>query len=56
MAGRLTRSGPLIRSRVTRSAPYRCAAVVGASGSGKSSLLRAGLIPRLREYGGVGFR
>ncbi|MFJ6081000.1 hypothetical protein ACIQI8_06315 [Streptomyces sp. NPDC092369] len=42
----------------------RFAAVVGASGSGKSSLLRAGLIPRLREPGaahsrqseGVGFR
>ncbi|WP_210584941.1 hypothetical protein [Streptomyces sp. GESEQ-35] len=27
----------------------RCAAVVGASGSGKSSLLRAGLIPALRD-------
>ncbi|MEU5160060.1 hypothetical protein AB0G74_10685 [Streptomyces sp. NPDC020875] len=28
---------------------HRLAALVGASGSGKSSLLRAGLIPRLRE-------
>ncbi|MDH6213241.1 hypothetical protein [Streptomyces pseudovenezuelae] len=31
----------------------RFAAVVGASGSGKSSLLRAGLIPALREPGGA---
>ncbi|MGI5484546.1 hypothetical protein [Streptomyces lavendofoliae] len=28
---------------------HRCAAVVGPSGSGKSSLLRAGLIPALRQ-------
>ncbi|MFJ4790253.1 hypothetical protein [Streptomyces sp. NPDC088794] len=34
----------------------RFAAVVGASGSGKSSLLRAGLIPRLREPCGAHFR
>ncbi|WP_413105626.1 eIF2A-related protein [Streptomyces sp. Inha503] len=30
---------------------HRLSAVVGASGSGKSSLLRAGLIPRLRRSG-----
>ncbi|MFH8294220.1 hypothetical protein [Streptomyces sp. NPDC018059] len=30
----------------------RCTALIGASGSGKSSLLRAGLIPALREPGG----
>ncbi|WP_063736304.1 hypothetical protein [Streptomyces sp. RTd22] len=35
--------------RLTRG--RRLAAVVGASGSGKSSLLRAGLIPRLRTAG-----
>ncbi|MFE6410828.1 hypothetical protein ACFVOR_28320 [Streptomyces sp. NPDC057837] len=28
---------------------HRCAVVLGPSGSGKSSLLRAGLVPRLRE-------
>ncbi len=32
---------------------HRCAAVFGPSGSGKSSLLRAGLIPRLRQAAGV---
>ncbi|MCM2391263.1 hypothetical protein [Streptomyces albipurpureus] len=35
---------------LTRRAPF--AALVGASGSGKSSLLRAGLIPALREIRG----
>ncbi|MFE2106125.1 helix-turn-helix domain-containing protein [Kitasatospora sp. NPDC059463] len=33
---------------------HRLVAVVGASGSGKSSLLRAGLIPALRDRGGAG--
>ncbi|MDX3638631.1 hypothetical protein [Streptomyces sp. MB09-02B] len=33
---------------------HRCAAVFGPSGSGKSSLLRAGLIPALRQAAGVG--
>lgn len=32
---------------------HRCTAVVGASGSGKSSLLRAGLVPRLTDAAGV---
>ncbi|GHH09676.1 hypothetical protein [Streptomyces lanatus] len=32
---------------------HRFAAVFGPSGSGKSSLLRAGLIPRLRQAGGA---
>lgn len=31
---------------------YRVVAVVGASGSGKSSLVRAGLMPRLRRRTG----
>ncbi|MGW6454762.1 nSTAND1 domain-containing NTPase [Streptomyces sp. NPDC055078] len=35
---------------LTRRRPF--AALVGASGSGKSSLLRAGLVPALREGGG----
>ncbi|MGW1375188.1 nSTAND1 domain-containing NTPase [Streptomyces sp. NPDC002446] len=35
---------------------HRVSALVGASGSGKSSLLRAGLIPRLREPGDQGGR
>ncbi|MDX3751974.1 hypothetical protein [Streptomyces sp. AK08-02] len=33
---------------------HRFAVVFGASGSGKSSLLRAGLIPRLRQECGIG--
>ncbi|MFD7586494.1 helix-turn-helix domain-containing protein [Kitasatospora sp. NPDC059811] len=33
---------------------HRLVAVVGASGSGKSSLLRAGLIPALRDRGATG--
>ncbi|WP_449343993.1 nSTAND1 domain-containing NTPase [Streptomyces tricolor] len=32
-------------------AQHRFSAVFGPSGSGKSSLLRAGLIPALREHG-----
>ncbi|MES4901031.1 MULTISPECIES: helix-turn-helix domain-containing protein [unclassified Streptomyces] len=35
---------------------HRITAVVGASGSGKSSLLRAGLIPRLRTTDNLGLR
>ncbi|WP_280411501.1 helix-turn-helix domain-containing protein, partial [Nocardia asiatica] len=34
-------------------APARILVVIGASGSGKSSLLRAGLLPALREAGGT---
>ncbi|MEU3416483.1 hypothetical protein ABZ760_35480 [Streptomyces sp. NPDC006658] len=35
---------------------HRCAVVLGPSGSGKSSLLRAGLIPRLRRTADTGVR
>ncbi|MEU2060769.1 hypothetical protein [Streptomyces sp. NPDC013455] len=35
---------------------HRCAVVLGPSGSGKSSLLRAGLIPRLRRPADAGLR
>ncbi|MFI6642490.1 hypothetical protein [Streptomyces sp. NPDC050504] len=40
---------PLVDNLLDLTRTYRCAAVVGPSGSGKSSLLRAGLIPRLRQ-------
>ncbi|MFC8916960.1 hypothetical protein ACFT5C_14430 [Streptomyces sp. NPDC057116] len=40
---------PLVDNLLELTRTHRCAAVVGPSGSGKSSLLRAGLIPRLRE-------
>ena len=39
----------LIAQFVDKVRHFRLVAVVGASGSGKSSLLRAGLIPALRE-------
>lgn len=38
-----------IRERLTASPPRRFLAVIGASGSGKSSILRAGLLPTLRR-------
>ncbi|MFI1338408.1 PQQ-binding-like beta-propeller repeat protein [Streptomyces sp. NPDC020845] len=41
----------LIDDLLHLTAHHRITAVVGASGSGKSSLLRAGLIPRLRTTG-----
>jgi WD40 repeat protein len=41
----------LVRHLAGRAARHRVVAVVGASGSGKSSLLRAGLIPALRRDG-----
>ncbi|WP_306960133.1 nSTAND1 domain-containing NTPase [Streptomyces afghaniensis] len=44
--GLVTDLGELVRE-------HRFAAVFGASGSGKSSLLRAGLIPRLRQASGA---
>lgn len=42
---------PLIAQLAERVRRHRLVALVGASGSGKSSLLRAGLIPELREDG-----
>jgi hypothetical protein len=44
----VTRLAAELRARITRREP-RGVVVVGASGSGKSSLVRAGLIPRLLE-------
>lgn len=41
--------GDLVDELVRLTSRRRVAAVIGASGSGKSSLLRAGLIPALRE-------
>ncbi|MFE0134543.1 hypothetical protein ACFWY6_23720 [Streptomyces sp. NPDC059037] len=41
--------GDLVDELVRLTSRRRLAAVIGASGSGKSSLLRAGLIPALRE-------
>lgn len=38
-----------LRDRLTASPPLRFLAIVGASGSGKSSVLRAGLLPALRR-------
>ncbi|MEV1076645.1 hypothetical protein AB0I98_00045 [Streptomyces sp. NPDC050211] len=46
----------LIAELVTLTGRARITAVVGASGSGKSSLLRAGLTPVLREPDGTGTR
>ncbi|MEU3607837.1 hypothetical protein AB0E83_20665 [Streptomyces sp. NPDC035033] len=40
---------PLVDSLLELTRTHRCAAAVGPSGSGKSSLLRAGLVPRLRQ-------
>jgi WD40 repeat protein/transcriptional regulator with XRE-family HTH domain len=42
----------LVESLVDLVRKHRCAVVLGPSGSGKSSLLRAGLVPRLREGAG----
>ncbi|GAA2391543.1 hypothetical protein GCM10010420_14670 [Streptomyces glaucosporus] len=42
----------LVESLVELVRTHRCAVVLGPSGSGKSSLLRAGLVPRLREGAG----
>ncbi|MFD4320750.1 helix-turn-helix domain-containing protein [Streptomyces sp. NPDC058548] len=44
----------LIEDLAGLTAEHRVVAVFGASGSGKSSLLRAGLIPRLRDAGSYG--
>ncbi len=44
----------LVRELLHLARAHRFAAVFGPSGSGKSSLLRAGLIPLLREGTGVG--
>ena len=41
--------GKLVIEMLTRLEDHRFLAVVGASGSGKSSLVRAGLLPRLEE-------
>jgi WD40 repeat protein len=38
-----------LRDRLSASSPLRFLAIVGASGSGKSSVLRAGLLPALRR-------
>jgi hypothetical protein len=38
-----------LRNRLSASPPLRFLAIVGASGSGKSSVLRAGLLPALRR-------
>nr|WP_106436381.1 WD40 repeat domain-containing protein [Streptomyces bingchenggensis] len=46
----------LIDDLLRLTAHHRITAVVGASGSGKSSLLRAGLIPRLRTTEGPDMR
>ncbi|WP_128433648.1 hypothetical protein [Streptomyces cyaneus] len=43
----------LVRELLHLAHAHRFAAVFGPSGSGKSSLLRAGLVPRLRESEGV---
>ena len=43
----------LVARLAARVRSHRLVAVVGASGSGKSSLLRAGLIPALRDGGGT---
>ncbi|MEU3902171.1 hypothetical protein [Streptomyces sp. NPDC045251] len=40
--------GPLVKELVDLTHEHRFVALVGASGSGKSSLLRAGLVPALR--------
>ncbi|MEV3988688.1 hypothetical protein AB0J57_07235 [Streptomyces sp. NPDC049837] len=40
---------PLVDGLLELTRTHRCTAVIGPSGSGKSSLLRAGLIPRLRQ-------
>ncbi|AKN74953.1 hypothetical protein QR97_39385 [Streptomyces sp. PBH53] len=42
----------LVESLLELVRTHRCAVVLGPSGSGKSSLLRAGLVPRLREDAG----
>ncbi|GHG90809.1 helix-turn-helix domain-containing protein [Streptomyces lanatus] len=44
---------PEIERLLRLTAEHRFAALVGASGSGKSSLLRAGLVPALREGDGI---
>ncbi|MGW0902970.1 nSTAND1 domain-containing NTPase [Streptomyces sp. NPDC002853] len=46
----------LVAQLVQRVRAHRVVAVVGASGSGKSSLLRAGLIPALQQEGAPGHR
>lgn len=48
--------GELVDALVRLVGRARITAVVGASGSGKSSLLRAGLIPAVREGGANGVR
>ncbi|CAL9341806.1 hypothetical protein SUDANB15_00278 [Streptomyces sp. enrichment culture] len=47
---------PLVDDLFTLLHAHRCTAVLGPSGSGKSSLLRAGLIPRLRQTDGPDLR
>jgi conflict system STAND superfamily ATPase/WD40 domain-containing protein len=49
-AGRFFGRGRLVDELVDRLGARRFVAVFGASGSGKSSLLRAGLVPRLSEH------
>jgi len=46
---RVVKSRPLNQSGVVKETPSRLLAIVGSSGSGKSSILRAGLIPELRR-------
>ncbi|MFJ9041127.1 hypothetical protein ACIRF8_31735 [Streptomyces sp. NPDC102406] len=46
----------LIDDLVELTREHRCAVVLGSSGSGKSSLLRAGLVPRLRQTSEPGLR
>jgi hypothetical protein len=43
--------GNQVREVITRLGQTRFVAVVGGSGSGKSSLIRAGVVPKLRGYG-----
>ncbi|MFJ8631060.1 helix-turn-helix domain-containing protein [Streptomyces sp. NPDC093568] len=47
---------PEVERLLRLTAEHRFAALVGASGSGKSSLLRAGLVPALRDGDAAGFR
>ncbi|MEU3848299.1 hypothetical protein [Streptomyces sp. NPDC029554] len=47
---------PELERLLRLAAEHRFAALVGASGSGKSSLLRAGLVPALRDGGVAGVR